>query len=56
MSGVPVSLNNGNGDNLGTWCLAKVTETQAALFSNGIAREQTLDLEFSRYGDDIPQQ
>lgn len=56
VSGVPVSLSNGNGDNLGTWCLTKVSETQAALFSNGIAREQTLELEFSRYGDDIPQQ
>lgn len=56
LSGVPVSLSNGNGDSLGTWCLTKVTETQTSLFSNGIAREQNLDLEFSRYGDDIPQQ
>ncbi|MDF3932303.1 phage tail protein [Pseudomonas citronellolis] len=51
----PVNLSTGHGDNLGTWCLTKITETQEALFANGVPRQQTLDLEFTRYGDDIPQ-
>lgn len=50
----PVTLSNGRGDNLGNWCLIKVTETQEALFANGVPRQQTLDLEFTRYGDDLP--
>ena len=52
LSGKPVSLISGYGDSLGTWCLIKVTETQSALFTDGVPRVQTLDLEFNRYGDD----
>lgn len=50
----PVNLSNGRGDDLGNWCLTKITEAQEALFANGVPRQQTLDLEFIRYGDDIP--
>jgi len=52
LRGKPVSLVNGYGDSLGTWCLNKVTETQSLLFANGEPRQQALDLEFTRYGDD----
>lgn len=50
----PVNLSSGRGDDLGNWCLTKITETQEALFANGVPRQQTLDLEFTRYGDDLP--
>ncbi|MCP1652625.1 phage tail protein [Pseudomonas nitroreducens] len=48
----PVSLIAGSGDSLGNWCLIRVAETQTALFTDGAPRQQTLELEFSRYGDD----
>ncbi|MDR2958629.1 MAG: phage tail protein [Stenotrophomonas sp.] len=51
----PVHLGTGRGDDLGNWCLSKITETQEALFANGVPRQQTLDLEFIRYGDDDSQ-
>ncbi|WEJ72839.1 phage tail protein [Pseudomonas sp. PSE14] len=51
----PVHLGTGRGDDLGNWCLTKITETQEALFANGVPRQQTLDLEFTRYGDDDSQ-
>ncbi|MDN6856719.1 phage tail protein [Pseudomonas sp. CAN2814] len=52
LSGKPVNLISGYGDHLGTWCLTKVSETQSALLTNGTPRNQALELEFNRYGDD----
>lgn len=49
----PFTLVSSEGGPQGTWCLTKLTETQNALLSNGVPRQQTFSLEFIRYGDDL---
>ena len=39
---------------MGLWCLVRISENQSALLGNGAPRKQTFDLEFKRYGDDLP--
>lgn len=51
----PLILSSGYGEvQMGLWCLVRISENQSALLGNGAPRKQTFDLEFKRYGDDLP--
>lgn len=50
---VPFTLTTGYGIVLGTWCLTRIEEEQAALLAGGIPRKQGFSMEFVRYGDDL---
>ncbi|HCF2340923.1 phage tail protein [Pseudomonas paraeruginosa] len=51
----PLVLSSGYGEvRMGLWCLVRISESQSALLGNGAPRKQTFDLEFKRYGDDLP--
>lgn len=49
----PLNLTTGYGQVLGSWCLARIEEEQAALMAGGIPRKQGFTLEFVRYGEDL---
>lgn len=51
---VPLGMTTGYGLALGNWCLMNISEDQSHLLTGGIPRKQVFTLEFSRYGDDLP--
>ncbi|MBI3146473.1 MAG: phage tail protein [Pseudogulbenkiania sp.] len=48
----PLIVTTGYGEHMGRWYLARLSEEQEHLFTDGAPRKQSFTLELTRYGDD----
>ena len=48
----PLTLVDGQGNNLGTWVIKKISETQSNYFRDGIPKKIDFSLDLEKYGDD----
>ena len=48
----PLTLVDGQGNNLGTWVIKKISETQSNYFRDGIPKKIDFSLDLEKYGED----
>ena len=48
----PLTLVDGQGNNMGTWVIKKISETQTNYFRDGIPKKIDFSLDLEKYGDD----
>lgn len=48
----PLTVTTGYGEHMGRWYLARLSEEQEHLFTDGAPRKQSFTLELTRYGED----